>query len=134
MGFKKTSQLTLWWLSGKESPCQFRRHGFDPWVRRGNPPWYYVPTDTMHWEKDSFSSVRFLSQMNNLNPLWRNTSQTLTEGHCTKEMAFPLYSSNVKVMKDKERLENSSRVKATKENMAIKWNTCSWMKFEWSMG
>ena len=21
-----------WWLSGKESTCQFRRHGFDPWV------------------------------------------------------------------------------------------------------
>ena len=23
-----------WWLSGKESPCQFRRHGFYPWVRK----------------------------------------------------------------------------------------------------
>ena len=22
-----------WWLSGKESTCQCRRHGFDPWVR-----------------------------------------------------------------------------------------------------
>ena len=20
-----------WWLSGKESTCQCRRHGFDPW-------------------------------------------------------------------------------------------------------
>ena len=20
-----------WWLSGKESPCQCRRHGFNPW-------------------------------------------------------------------------------------------------------
>ena len=29
-----------WWLSGKESSCQFRRcrrHGFDPWVRK--IPW-----------------------------------------------------------------------------------------------
>ena len=25
-----------WWLSGKESTCQFRRHGFNPWVRK-NP-------------------------------------------------------------------------------------------------
>jgi len=25
------------WLSGKESACQCRRHGFDPWV--GNIPW-----------------------------------------------------------------------------------------------
>ena len=25
------------WLSGKESPCQFRRCGFDPWV--GKFPW-----------------------------------------------------------------------------------------------
>ena len=21
-----------WWLSGKDSACQCRRHGFDPWV------------------------------------------------------------------------------------------------------
>ena len=24
----------LWRLSGKESTCQFRRHRFDPWVRK----------------------------------------------------------------------------------------------------
>ena len=26
-----------WWLSGKESACQYRRCGFDPWV--GKIPW-----------------------------------------------------------------------------------------------
>ena len=26
-----------WWLSGKESACQCRRYGFDPWV--GKTPW-----------------------------------------------------------------------------------------------
>ena len=26
-----------WWLSGKESTCTGRRHGFDPWV--GKTPW-----------------------------------------------------------------------------------------------
>ena len=26
-----------WWFSGKESACQYRRRGFDPWVR--NIPW-----------------------------------------------------------------------------------------------
>ena len=26
-----------WWLSGKESACQRRRLGFDPWV--GKRPW-----------------------------------------------------------------------------------------------
>ena len=26
-----------WWLSSKESPCQFRRLGFHPWV--GKIPW-----------------------------------------------------------------------------------------------
>ena len=26
-----------WWLSSKESACQCRRHGFDPWV--GKIPW-----------------------------------------------------------------------------------------------
>ena len=24
----------LWWLSGRESTCQWRRHGFNPWVRK----------------------------------------------------------------------------------------------------
>ena len=23
-----------WWLSAKEPACQFRRHGFDPWIRK----------------------------------------------------------------------------------------------------
>jgi len=23
-----------WWLSGKESACQYRRRGFNPWVRK----------------------------------------------------------------------------------------------------
>ena len=23
-----------WWLSGKESTCQYRGHGFDPWSRK----------------------------------------------------------------------------------------------------
>ena len=48
----------LWWLSGKESACQCRRLGFDPWVRRSpgegndNPLWYsYMgnPTDRGAW-------------------------------------------------------------------------------------
>ena len=26
-----------WWLSGKESSCQYRRHSFDPWVEK--IPW-----------------------------------------------------------------------------------------------
>ena len=35
-----------WWFSGKESACLFKRHGFNPWVRRspgegnGNPLQY----------------------------------------------------------------------------------------------
>ena len=28
----------LWWLSGKESSCQCRRHRLDPWVRK--IPWW----------------------------------------------------------------------------------------------
>ena len=27
-----TSIWLPWWLSGKESPCQYRRNGFNPWV------------------------------------------------------------------------------------------------------
>ena len=30
----KTTDGLSWWLSGKESACQCRRHGFDPWSRK----------------------------------------------------------------------------------------------------
>ena len=34
-----------WWLRGKESVCQCRRHGFDPWVRKtpGRRKWQPTP-------------------------------------------------------------------------------------------
>jgi len=31
-GIRLASEGLPWWLSGKESTCQCRRHGFDPWV------------------------------------------------------------------------------------------------------
>ena len=30
----KTHPRLPWWFSGKESACQFRRCGFNPWVRK----------------------------------------------------------------------------------------------------
>ena len=47
-----------WWLSDKESACQFRKLRFDPWVRKtpskghGNPPQYSClenPMDKGAW-------------------------------------------------------------------------------------
>ena len=38
-----------WWLSGKESACQYRLNKFDPWVRKipwrrkGQPPPVFLP-------------------------------------------------------------------------------------------
>ena len=38
-----------WWLNGKESACQCRRHGFNPWVgkipwkRKWQPTWVFLP-------------------------------------------------------------------------------------------
>ena len=32
--YKKSMLGLPWWLSGKESACQCRGHGFDPWSRR----------------------------------------------------------------------------------------------------
>ena len=32
----KTDRGVSWWLGGKESACQCRGHGFDPWS--GNDP------------------------------------------------------------------------------------------------
>ena len=32
--FKMDSPGLPWWLSGKESACQCRGHGFDPWSRK----------------------------------------------------------------------------------------------------
>ena len=44
----------LWlprWLSGKESACQFRRRGFDPWVRKIPLRREWQPTPVfLHWE------------------------------------------------------------------------------------
>ena len=36
--FKNVTAGLPWWLSDKESTCQCRRHGFDPWVV--NIPWW----------------------------------------------------------------------------------------------
>ena len=30
-----------WWLSDKQSACQCRRHGLDPWVKKN--PWRNIP-------------------------------------------------------------------------------------------
>ena len=43
-----------WWLSGKESTCQCRRCGFEPWAgklpwrRKGNPLQYSFPGNLMN--------------------------------------------------------------------------------------
>ena len=34
MGHSGSGPRTSWWLSGKESTCQRRRHGFDSWSRK----------------------------------------------------------------------------------------------------
>ena len=48
-----------WWLRGKESACECRRHGFDPWVgkipcrRKWHPLQYFClgsPMDTGAWQ------------------------------------------------------------------------------------
>ena len=44
------------WLSGKEPACQYRRSGFDPWVRKipgeenGNPLQRSPPMDRGAWQ------------------------------------------------------------------------------------
>ena len=45
-----------WWLSGKESTCQFRRHGFDPWVGKFpcKKKWQPTPvfvSGNFHWQR-----------------------------------------------------------------------------------
>ena len=56
-----------WWLSGKESACQCRRWGFDPWVREiswgrnGNPLQYSClgnPMDRGTWGLHSMDSQK----------------------------------------------------------------------------
>ena len=48
-----------WWLRGKESACECRRHGFNPWVgkipcrRKWHPLQYFFlgsPTDRGAWQ------------------------------------------------------------------------------------
>ena len=33
----KQEKWVSWWFSGEESTCQCRKHGFDPWSRKGIP-------------------------------------------------------------------------------------------------
>ena len=46
--FKRQQELP-WWLSGRESRCQCRRHGFDPWSGR-------IPHAVEHLKSTSHSS------------------------------------------------------------------------------
>ena len=53
-----------WWLRGKESACQYWRHGFDPWV--GKIPWrrkISTHSSTLAWEiswKDEPGRLQFM--------------------------------------------------------------------------
>ena len=47
-----------WWLSGKQSTCQFRRHGFDPWVAK------------ILWRRKWQSTPIFLPEKSREEELW----------------------------------------------------------------
>ena len=74
IGLDKVQSWLPWWLSGKKSTCQWRRSGFDPWIRKilwrrkwkptpvflpgkscgqrnlaGNSPWGCKELDTTYW-------------------------------------------------------------------------------------
>ena len=60
-------EVLPWWLSGKESTCQCRRHRFDPWVGgspgegNGNPFLYSClgnPIDREAWEANPWGCKR----------------------------------------------------------------------------
>ena len=76
------------WLGGKEFACQFRRHGFDPWVgkipwvtvwttkQNTTPlPWQRAPRSLLHWgvfrnrslfSLPPFPHFSFTSQLTNM--------------------------------------------------------------------
>ena len=68
-----------WWLSGKKSACQFRRHGFDPWSGRSpgerQPTPVFLPKKSMDrgaWQATVHAvakSQTWLWQLNNNNNL-----------------------------------------------------------------
>ena len=72
-----------WWLSGKESACEYRRHGFDLWVR--NIPWrkkwqptpVFLPGEshgqrslagTVHGVAKSLTWLKWLSMHTHIHP------------------------------------------------------------------
>ena len=63
-----------WWLSGKESACQCRRHGFDPWsgkilhAREQLSLWATTTEPVLCNEKPAHSTWRVASAQHN----WRN--------------------------------------------------------------
>ena len=70
-----------WWLGGKESTCQCRRHGFNPWVgkipwRRNSNPLQYscleYPMDRGAWPATVHGVTKSQTQLRDfsLNILW----------------------------------------------------------------
>ena len=77
-GNKKKKEGPPWWLSGKESACQCRRHGFDPWYGRIPhvmeqiicvPLHTSVPKDPdLGWETDSPGERVTIAQLLDMPP------------------------------------------------------------------
>ena len=100
-GAKWNKELKPWWLSGKESTCQCRRHGFDPWS--GKIPHASeqlspctTATEPMLWEEEvDFDQKEMLPDSILTESLWQLLSQqthlTLNEHPAHESTKYFIY-------------------------------------------
>ena len=106
-GFSKSRRLLIdwtelnWWLSGKESICQHRRHAFNPWV--GKIPWR---------RKWKLTSVFFLGKSHGQGSLVELQKSRASVSHLTTTPVL---------RQDSIRIEHPTVSALTWENLNIWW-------------
>ena len=56
-----------WWLSDKESTCQYRGHGFGPWIRKILEKEMATHSSTLAWEIPWTEEAGRLQSLGSLN-------------------------------------------------------------------
>ena len=74
-----------WWLSGKESACQYRRHRFHPWVRK------------ILWRREWQPTPVFLLRESHGQRSLPGYSQRVTKSQTPSDLAHPQGNLDIKL-------------------------------------